>query len=163
MTGRCVLCKSQKVGEDSPILVMSALGVPKYLCPECNADMETATLGTDYDSIREAMERIGKRLSASAPDSITLTAVDGILKMSAERAERIREGTYDFSLDSEEGEKEDLSDIPEELLETEEDRALDRKDQEREKKFDKVFNLILIGIGIVAVGLIAYRLIERLF
>lgn len=163
MTDRCVLCKSQKVGEDSPILVMSALGVPKYLCPDCNLDMEAATLAKDYDSIREAMERIGKKLADSAPDSLTLKTVDGILKMSGERAEMIKEGRYDFSLDSEEGEKEELSDIPEELLETEEDRALDLRDKEREKRFDKVFNLILLGVGLAAVGLIAYRLIDRFF
>ena len=157
----CVLCKRHEVFEDSPILVMSAYGVPRYLCDECSADMECATRGRDYEKIREAMDRIGEKLGSVGADDLTIDTLDTVLRESAERALKIKDGSYDFSLDEEDTEDSPEDGIPEELLEAEEDKELDRRDEERAKKFDKVFNWITVAICIAAAVLIVYNLVER--
>ncbi len=148
--------------EDSPILVMGAYGIPKCLCDSCASDMELVTGGKDYSEIESAMERIGKKMSSFSADKQTFETVNELLKSAAERAKKIRDGSYDFSLDNEELESSDeLIDIPEELRESEEDIALDKKDEEKQKKFDKFFNWVTIGMIIGAVGFFVYKLLER--
>ena len=114
-----------------------------------------------YGKIREAMERIGKKLANAGPDDLTLETVDTVLRESAERAAKIKDGSYDFSLDEAEEDSADDS-VPEELLETEEDKALDRRDEERSKRFDKIFNWITLAVFLAAAVLIVYNLVERL-
>ena len=62
---------------------------------------------------------------------------------------QIEDGSYDFTLDEQTEEEFELS---EDMLETEEDRELDRIEEEREKRFDKILNWawLFIGIGFVA-------------
>ena len=82
---------------------------------------------------------------------------------SAERAQKIKQGNYDFSLDeiadadSEDG----FDDIPEELRETEEDRLQDEKDAELLKKIDKVLNWLWIGVGAFAVIVVIIKLVQK--
>ena len=70
------------------------------------------------------------------------------------RAEKIKSGSYDFSEDTP-CEDED-SEIPEELLETEEDRELDRKDKEAEARLDKFMNWAWVGFGIAFVAYLVW-------
>ena len=89
--------------------------------------------------------------------------MEEMVQRATDRAKRIAEGTYDFSEDEEDPEVEELVEIPEELQETEEDRALDEKDAEIEKKWDKVMNLVwYITLGVFAAAFI-FLLIRRFF
>jgi hypothetical protein len=140
---------------------MGAYGTPKLLCPECAALVETVTAGKNYDEITAAMQALTERMSrANVDDRFTVATVTDLLAQSAERAQKIKDGTYDFALDEVESD-EGFDEIPEELRETEEDRLLDEKEAEANEKFDKFMNKTWIIVGIVAVGYIAWRLIER--
>ena len=157
----CTVCKRTLEGEDAPILVMGAYGAPKYLCPDCAADLDTATLGKDYDEIGAAMERLGARMSETDPDKLTFDTMNDILTSAAERAKAIAAGEYDFSLD-EQAPEEGFDELPPELLETEEDRALDERDAVLLAKFDKWFNWVAIGVVGGALAIVIWTLIERL-
>jgi hypothetical protein len=75
---------------------------------------------------------------------------------------KIKEGTYDFSADEKMKELEEeasFDEIPEELQETEEDRELDKRDAEKQKKFDEIMNWVsLIAIG----GTVIYVILSYL-
>ena len=158
----CTVCKATNIADDAPILVMGAYGNPKYLCPECSAYLDTATLGRDYDAIAEAMDELGKRMSASDPDKQTYDTMNSLLTNAAERAKAISEGSYDFSLDEREAETESFDELPEELRETEADKALDEKDAAAQARFEKWFNWVSLGAVIGAVGFVVWKIIERL-
>ena len=146
---------------NAPVLTMGAYGTPKCLCEHCASLVETITLGRDYDEITSAMEAITAKMSASnVDDRATVTAMTDLLAASAERAQQIKDGTYDFSLDEESADEDSFDEIPEELRETEEDKELDKKDEEAMKKFDKVLNILWIIVGIFALGIIAWRIIQ---
>lgn len=139
---------------------MSAIANPRLLCNECESDFENATLSKSPDEITAAIENIGKKLvDANNDDELVLKTVTEIIEDAAERCELIKNGVYDFDNDKvddvEEGE------IPEELQETEEDRELDRKEEEARKKTDKFMNYVTIGALIAALGFIIYRIITR--
>ena len=159
---KCALCQSTSIAEDAPVLTIGAYGNPKYICNECNSDLECVTLGRDFDEIGAAMDRLGKKMASAAPDKLTLATVDEILRESAERAKLIKAGEYDFSLDGEGDIPEDteMDELPPELLESEEDKELDKRDEERLKKFDKVINAI-IGVSLLAaVGVVIWKLLS---
>ena len=124
----CSTCLSRIYSEEAPLLTMGAYGNPKYICDDCAELIETITLGKDCDEISEAIESLTQRMSrANVDDRVTVATVTKILSESTERAQKIKEGTYDFTLDETEGE-EVFDEIPEELQETEEDRLLDEKE-----------------------------------
>jgi hypothetical protein len=153
---KCVLC-DRTITEESPaILAVGAYGNPKCVCGECQGLLDTATLGREYDKIADAMDAIGKRMADSTPDNQSYEVVNALLTDAAERAKKIKAGEYDFSLDEEPAED---GEIPEELLETEEDRALDKRDEEREKKFNKVFNWVTGIVFAAAAILIIVKII----
>lgn len=158
---RCAVC-SAPIEEESPaILTMGGFGHPRYLCPACAERFDTVTEGRDPDAISAAAEKISADLAASGTDDeATYETVKEILDTAATRAEGIRAGTYDFSEDEKEEEGE-LDEIPEELLESEEDRALDRAEEEKNKKFDRILNYAWIGIAICAVVLFVLWLVRR--
>ncbi len=158
----CTVCKNQFESEDAPILVMGAYGNPKYLCPDCASDLDTATLGRDFDSIAAAMERLGKKMSNTDPDKQTYDTLGSLLESAAERAKAISAGEYDFSLDEQATEAETFDEIPEELRETEEDKALDAEDAAKQEKFDKWFNWVSLGAVIGAVAFVVWKIIEGL-
>lgn len=155
---KCAICNTPITREDAPILTMGAYGNPRCLCDECDAELAIATEGAEYDEIVASIDRIGKKVAeTSATDKESFVTVKELLSAAGERAELIRRGEYDFSAD---GEEEGLEEIPEELLECEEDRELDRIDEEKNKKFDKIFNWVAgITIGAAAAFLI-YRLLD---
>ena len=156
----CCTCLSRIENEDAPVLVMGAYGTPKLLCDQCAELVETITLGTDFNEITGSMQALMDRMSASnVDDKFTLNSVTKLLTDSAKRAQKIKEGTYDFSLDEAE-DPDSFDEIPEELQETEEDKELDRIDAEKEAKHDKVFNVILIIAAVGFVAVLAWRLID---
>ena len=163
MRKNCCTCLARIENEDAPVLTMGAYGTPKLLCDECAALVETACYGREYDAIVEALDRLTRRMSESnVDDRVTVATVTSMLAENAERAQKIKEGTYDFSLD-EEKQNEGLDEIPEELQETEEDKLLDEKDAQANAKFDKAMNWAWIGVGIGALGFIIWKLIDLLF
>lgn len=164
MGKNCCTCLVEIENDDAPVLAMGAYGTPKLLCPECASLVDTLTTGTDYDKIASAMNEITERMSRSnVDDRVTIETMTELLKSSAERAQKIKQGNYDFSLDeiadadSEDG----FDDIPEELRETEEDRLQDEKDAELLKKIDKVLNWLWIGVGAFAVIVVIIKLVQK--
>ncbi len=159
MSKNCCICLTHVDEESASILAMGAYGTPKLLCDECAALVETATRGKDYDEIVSAMEALTAKMSgANIDDRVTVDTMTSLLKDSAKRAQEIKDGTYDFKLD-EVTEDEGFDEIPEELQETEEDRLLDKKDEEAAKKFDKVMNFMWIGLGVCIAAFIIYKII----
>ena len=154
----CSTCLTRITSEDAPVLIMGAYGTPKLLCDECAALIDTITLGREYDEITAAMQALTEKMSsANIDDRFTVDTVTKILSDSAVRAQKIKEGTYDFVLD--EQEDEGFDEIPEELQETEEDRLLDEKEAEDNAKFDKFMNKLWIVLGIAAAGYVIWRII----
>ena len=159
---KCCICGCP-VEEDAAILTMGAAGNARYLCEECDEFLITATTGKEFDKIEIAMEEISKRISNYNPDGVTFDILSHTMLTASERAKQIKNGTYDFTLDEVEDDGYELEDIPEELLETEEDRELDRVDEEKMKKFDKVYNIIMIVALAAIVGMVIWRLVETFF
>lgn len=158
MNKLCSVCGRNTESETSSILVMGGYGNPKYLCDECALDFDAATTAADYESIKAAMDKIGAKLADNNTDDETvLYAVNEIFSEAGERAEKIKNGTYDFSEDEK---NEEGDDIPEELLESEEDKALDEKEAKANKLFDSIFNWVFAA---AIVGVIAYFVIKFLF
>ena len=151
---KCALCEGVITEENPAILTVGAYGNTKCVCAECQRLLDTATLGKDYDEIAEAMDTIGKKMAEATPDKQSFDVVSGLLEDAAERAKKIKTGQYDFSLDEADAEDE-FDELPEELQESEEDREKDRLDEERTKKFDKIFNYVTIGVfGALAILII---------
>ena len=153
----CSLCRKSVDAENAPILTMGGFGNPRYLCDECASDIECALYESEPDRIEAAMQRLSKKLAADPDDKATMEAVGDVFSKAGERAKKIREGTYDFSEDTD-GE---FDEIPEELQETEEDRIQDEKDAERAKKFDKISNWITTGVLILAVAFLIIYFIKK--
>ena len=160
MGKNCCTCLRKIENENAPVLTMGAYGTPRLLCDECAALIDTVTLGRDYDEITAAMQTLTGVITASnIDDHIAVSTVTEILEQSAKRAQKIKEGTYDFALDETE-EEDGFDEIPEELQETEEDRLLDEKDAASSARFDKFMNWAWIGVGIGAAAFIIWKLID---
>jgi hypothetical protein len=86
--------------------------------------------------------------------------VSSILERAAERAKKIKEGSYDFALDEAPSEEEELEEIPEELRETEEDRELDRQDEVKEEKFNRFFDYVTFGVFVAVILFVGWKLID---
>ena len=156
---KCCICDREIEREDAPVLVMSISGQPKLLCDDCTQSLDEITLGKDYDSIVAEIDKIGKKMSDLDPDGTTFATMNNIIASAAVRAKLIKEGKYDFSQDEASGE-DGFDEIPEELQETEEDRQKDKADEEKMKKFDKIFNIVAATLVIVTLGVIAWRIVE---
>ena len=141
---------------------MGAYGTPKYLCSECEGEFETATHGREPLEIAEAMDKIGNKMAENdTVGKVILTAVNEIFDLAKERATQIKAGTYDFSLDTPTEVVEEDEEIPEELRESEEDRALDEREAKRQNKIDKVLNIVTGAIFGTAIAVILYLVIRR--
>ena len=161
MGKNCCTCLKKIENENAPVLAMGAYGTPRLLCDDCAALIDTVTLGRDYDEITAAMQNLTDVITKSnVDDRLAVSTVTEILEQSAKRAQQIKEGTYDFSLD--EVEEEGFDEIPEELQETEEDRLLDQKEAESNAKFDKFMNWLWIGVGALAGAFIIWKVIDLL-
>ena len=151
---KCCMCDIRLESEDAPVLSMGAAGIPRLLCDRCAGLLDKATLSKDFEEIKDAVGEIGSIMAAHDPDSVTYTIVSSLMVDASERAKAIKDGSYDFSLD-ENPEDGGLDEIPEDMLESEEDIEKDKADEEKVKKFDKVYNIILtctlVLTGIVVV------------
>ena len=157
--GYCSICFRAVNAEEAPVLAMSGAGVPRCLCESCAADIDTVTTSRDTDEIAAAMDRLSTMLSErNADDPLTLGTMGKILDTAAKRATLINQGKYDFSLDEEESEVEDdaLIEIPEVLLESDEDKQLDAEENERAQKMDKILNWIWGIVMALAVGFLGW-------
>ena len=159
---QCTICNNVITTEEPQILAMGAYGTPKYLCDECGKDLEEATLGREPESIAAAMDRIGTRLASTNPNKSTFVTVNTIMEEAANRAKLIKEGKYDFALDEEveDEDEEGFEEVPEELQETAEDRELDRMEEEKLRKFDKVYNVIVAVVVAATAGIIIWRILD---
>jgi hypothetical protein len=147
--------------EDAPILAMGGAGYARVLCDECDSELQIATRGRDVEEIKDAINSLSDKLANGEPDGVTYRMMNEILITATQRAMEIKEGTYDFARDDEE-DNEGFEEIPEELLESEEDIELDKKEEEKMKKFDKVYNIILTISLIALGGMIIWRIIQAL-
>ena len=155
---KCAVCYTDVDGENSAILAMGGFGNPRYLCPECEELIDKVSRAGSYDEFAEGKEKLASRCHQFiSDDTVTFEAVCAILDSSSERAEAIKNGTYDFALDEKNEEDEDgFDDIPEELKETEEDRLLDERDAEMGAKLDKILNWAMLAAFIGVVGFFVY-------
>ena len=146
----CALCGRIPECEEPAVLTMGRYGKPRHLCEECEAQMDTATLGREYDEIVDAIDTLGKKATGFASDDeVTMRAMRSFLMRAAKRAAEIKDGNYDFDTEDDQTADEDaegFDEVPEELLETEEDAELDRRDEEKAKKLDKFLNGLWIGV-----------------
>ena len=157
----CSTCLCRIENEDAPVLTMGAYGTPKLLCDDCAALVETMTQSRDYDEIAKAMSDLTDVIAKSnADDRVVVETVTELLEESAKRAQQIKDGTYDFSLD--EVEEEGFDELPDDLQETEEDRLRDEKEAAANAKFEKVLNWLWITFGILAGVVIIWRVISLL-
>ena len=160
---KCCLCGKIIEREDAAVLSMGAAGNPRLLCDECEALLDTATLGKDYEDIKAAIEQIGAHMLERDPDGVTYSMVNEIMVSATERAKAIKDGSYDFSLDDQPKDDGGLDDIPEELLESDEDKELDKVDDEKMKKFDKVYNFVLIGACVAFAIFLVWKIVDSFF
>ena len=156
----CSVCQKDFDCETPSVLTMGRSMTPRYICPECEALMDQALCERDVTLAREAIAALGARLAASdSDDAPVILAVTSHLDAAKVRANAIERGEYDFTLDENPTEEFELT---EDLLETEEDRELDRRDEEEMEKVNKVMNYVTIG-AFAAVGLfLIYRLLDWL-
>lgn len=155
----CSICGKAVNTEEAPILAMSGFGNPKYLCDECANDIDVVITDKNPELIENSMSKLSAKLSATGTDDkLVVDTVAAIFTEAGERAAKIKDGTYDFSKDDEEQEL--VEDVPEELLETETDRALDEADEKKNKRFDSIMNWVSLAIIVVAVGLALFFVIK---
>lgn len=158
MEQKCSICKSGVEEETASILAIGAAGTPRFLCEDCERDFDELVNGTESESIRAAMDRVGKNmLDSDVDDKVTFRTVQEIMESARERVRLIESGEYDFAINEE---NEADGEIPEEYLETEEDRELDRAEAEKNKKLDKITNWICLALGAVAIAILIIQAIR---
>jgi hypothetical protein len=153
----CSICGKPIENENAPILTISGFGNARYLCDECSDEMDVAMTSRDVEEIEAAVSVLGEKMEKCHDEQAT-AALFSFINVACERLSKIKEGTYDFAIDErmkEIADEEGMDEIPEELQETEEDKALDAEDAKKQEKFDKIMNWLTIGaIAITAIVLI---------
>ena len=158
----CSICKAEIENENPSVLTMGGYGNPRYVCENCDAEIERMLYSQVPAEAQAAMKRLGDHLARiGCEDNAVIDTMQEMMRRAGERAAAIEKGTYDFSEDAAEEGEEEMIEIPEELQETEEDRALDEKDAEAEKKFDKIMNWAWAGVLAAFVIYFAYIIIRR--
>lgn len=155
---KCAICNTLIENDNPNVLTVGAYGSPRCLCDCCAGDFDTVTGGADYEEISLAVDRISKKMMGNNPDAITVNTVSDILAEAGKRATAIKDGTYDFSLDKAESDEPEI--LPEELLEDPEDAILDEKEAEKNKKFDKIFNIVAIVIFSILGAFFIYKMLD---
>lgn len=150
----CSLCYGA-APEDAAILTVGRLGNPRYLCEECDALLEKVTGGQRYEEIKEAWDALSEKIAEAAnEDQVVEEALAEVFTNAKERADKIKEGTYDFSLDEEETSDEVETDSeglafglddPEVEL-TEEQKAEQARKEKLEKQINTISNWVCGGI-----------------
>lgn len=157
MAKNCVICKRVIETEDPAILTMGAYGSPKYICSECEGNIDTITESNDTESVRNACRELGDALTrGDTGDGTVIEAVNTLIAEASERCAKMDEGTYEEPEETPEEEFE----LTEDLLESEEDRLLD----EEEAKQEKLMNTITSWVsGIIIVAAMAFFIYRMLF
>ena len=158
---KCCICDEHIEREDAPVLAMGGAGYPRLLCDRCSSLLDKATLGRDFDEIKDAVGEIGTIMADHDPDNVTYRIVSSLMVEASERAKAIKDGSYDFALD-EQPDEDEMDEIPEDMLESEEDVEKDKQDEEKLKKFDKVYNIILIVLGVATLLVIGWNVLQAL-
>ena len=159
----CSLCKKEFESDDAALLTVSGVGNKRYLCEDCEAMLNTVLKSRDLDEIADTVVKIGNTMEKSdIEDGVVIREMDNILSAARERAEQIKLGEYDFSLDEEE-EVEELS----ELLEAEPEPELSEEEKERLAKKERISKIVdkistWVSIGLIA-GVVIYFLIRMIF
>ena len=153
----CSICGKEITREDAPVLTISGYGHPRYLCDECSGEMDVAISSRDPEEIEANIKTLGEKMN-SCNDGYATSAMYEFISVAGERLVKIKEGNYDFAVDDKMKEIADESsfdEIPEELQETEEDRELDKRDAEKQKKFDEILNWVslvaIVGTAIYVI------------
>ncbi len=162
MIRNCCTCFNKVEEENAAILTVGPYGTPRCLCDECSALVDTITSSTESDKIKHAMDELTSRMkSANADDPLTVDVITDIIRKGAEKVKCLDGGSYrDEPENTANGDG--FDEIPDELKETEEDRLLDEKDAEAERKFNKAMNIAWIVVGALAAVLVVWKIIEKL-
>lgn len=158
MVKQCSVCGAP-VGDNAEILTIAGFGTARRLCPSCASLIDEALSSNEYGRIASATEELAERLAArDCEDGATLSEMADIFETAKSRAEKISRGEEP---DEPENAEEDCDpQVPEELLESEEDRLLDEKEAEEAKKSDRLF--AYFGGGFLAAAII-YVLLDFVF
>lgn len=156
----CSICGATTNKENAPILAMGGFGNPRYVCDCCAEELEVVTEGMDPEKINLAINSLVEKISKrNTDDPVTIDTLSGILKEAKERVELIEAGEYTVD---ESPDDESDGHIPEELVETEQDRALDEADAKKNAKLQKVLDFVTFGIiGAAVIALILYFVIIK--
>ena len=156
----CALCHRPIDNDDPAVLALSGYGVPRKICSSCERLIDTADSSHDYDEIKAATDEIGALIESSAiDDSVVLETLSGILSSAAERAKKIKAGTYDFHEDEKVGDPDIPDEVPEELRESEEDKAAEAAEEERAKKVGKIMDFVYIALFLALIVFIILRFV----
>lgn len=149
----CSICMREIDAENAPIIAMGGFGHPRCICDGCAEKLDVMNTSLDTEAIRAAMREIADTMANNTDDDMVAhNAVKVILMEAGARVEKIENGTY-----TEEEEDDGMLDVPEELRETVEDRALDLQDEMRSEKLDGILNRICLGVfGLAIVALVVY-------
>ena len=153
----CSICKCAIDAENAPIIAMGGFGHPRCICDGCAERIDVMNTSLDVEEIRASMSYIAETMANnSSDDMIAHNAVKVMLVEATSRIEKIERGEI-----LEDDTDDELLDVPEELVETEEDKELDRQDQIKNEKFDKIFNWISIGlIAAAVIGIAIYFMLK---
>ncbi len=153
----CAVCDIRT--EDTELFFISKQGSPKYICKECAEHYTNATESRDPDAAEASLNEIYGKIKSSH-DLAVLEMLSETLRDAKRRIDAIRDGSYDFSLDSDEGEDQ-LLEVPEELRQDPEEALEEAKMEEEAKKvtaFDHVLNWIWIAIAVFGIGYLGYMI-----
>lgn len=156
----CSICGKSIETENAAVLTISAYGNPRFICDDCAGMLDKAMESRDPVEVESAINFLGEQLKDMKDDN-SVAEVLNIISIAGERHKQIIDGVYDFSLDEKIKEiqnKDSFDEIPEELRETEEDRALDEEEAVKQKKFDDAMNWISLAAIIVAIGAVIISL-----
>lgn len=162
----CSVCNAKIDTEKAAILTMGGFGNPRYICEECEKELDILTKGKTHEDIKNAAEKLsGKICANNIEDSLVMETIDSIFAEAKIRAEQIKNGEYDFENDNIDCTDGASDDIPEELLESEEDKQLDRIESEMAQENEKRMKIVDLIFGIVfgsaVLAYIVYLFVDR--
>ncbi len=160
----CCICKARIETENPAVLTVSSFGNPRYLCDSCDADFTSALKAKEYSEIKDAVSKIGGKMESSGvEDELVIDEAGVIIERATARAEAIRDGSYDFSLDEESPDDSELEEadllIEEEAEESEEEREKRLKKERYAKIFDTATTWTIGVVIVAAIGYLIYKLI----
>lgn len=158
--GNCSICLKPIDIDEAAILTMSGAGNPRCICDECANDIDNATTGYDVELISSSIDKIANTLTKNnVDDPLVINTVATLLTDAAKRLKKLLDGELDAMEEDPAdapGEAESFEEIPEELLESEEDKALDAEDEKKAEKLDRVLNWVWLAVLVLAVGFMVW-------